>query len=98
MQPFTLEEISSQLQALPGWQSFDDVVIGKDFTFVDFSEAFAFLTRIALLSEKMDHHANWSGVYDKVSIRLSTHVAGGITQKDIRMATAIEQFAADTAI
>ncbi len=66
--------------------------IEKDFTFMDFNQAFAFLTRIAMLSEKMNHHAEWSGVYNKVHIRLSTHDAGGVTENDTSMAASIETF------
>ena len=95
MKQLTAEEIAGHLQSLPGWHTYDNT-IGKDFEFADFNEAFAFLTRIALLSEKMNHHANWSGVYNKVSIRLSTHDAGGVTQKDIKMAEAIAQYAGST--
>ena len=66
----------------------------KDFTFKDFSEAFAFMTRVALLAEKADHHPEWSNVWNKVSITLCTHSAGHtITQKDIDMAKAIDQLA-----
>lgn len=92
MKQLSNEEIAGSLQNLPGWARYDNA-IGRDFQFADFNEAFAFLTRIAMLSEKMDHHANWSGVYNKVSIRLSTHDAGGVTQKDIKMAEAIAQYA-----
>lgn len=84
--------LTKKLQSLNGWEG-DETAISKDFVFRDFSEAFAFLTRIALLSEKMNHHAEWSGVYNRVSIRLSTHDAGGVTEKDIKMATAVEGFA-----
>lgn len=60
------------------------------FTFSDFSEAFAFMTRVALLAEKMDHHPEWSNVYNTVNISLSTHDAGGIvTEKDRTLASAI---------
>ena len=86
-----IAEIKSKLQSLDGWK-FMKKGIEKDFTFKDFSQAFAFLTRIAMLSEKMDHHAEWSGVYNKVHIRLSTHDSGGVTQKDIDMAGGIEKF------
>jgi 4a-hydroxytetrahydrobiopterin dehydratase len=92
MKQLSADEIAVRLQNLPGWATYENA-IGKDFQFADFNEAFAFLTRIAMLSEKMDHHANWSGVYNKVSIRLSTHDAGGVTQKDIKMAEAIAQYA-----
>lgn len=86
-----IEEINSKLQKLNGWKFLNEG-IERDFTFKDFNEAFAFLTRIAMQSEKMDHHAEWSGVYNKVHIRLSTHDAGGLTQKDIDMAVSIEKF------
>ena len=83
-------EIDTNLKALNGWRFLNNG-IKKDFLFKDFSEAFAFLTRIAMISEKMNHHAEWSGVYNKVHIRLSTHDAGGVTQKDIDMASLIEK-------
>lgn len=94
MKPLNADEIHAQLASLPGWQAYDNA-IGRDFQLADFNEAFAFLTRIALLSEKMNHHAEWSGVYNKVNIRLSTHDAGGVTEKDIRMAAAINSYAGD---
>lgn len=88
------DAVRNTLEPLSGWSG-DEAAIQKDFVFADFSEAFAFLTRIALLSEKMNHHAEWSGVYNKVSLRLSTHDAGGVTDKDVKMARAIEGFAGD---
>jgi 4a-hydroxytetrahydrobiopterin dehydratase len=91
MQPMNSAMVAEQLKALSGWEGAENA-IQKNFQFADFSEAFAFLTRIAMLSEKMNHHAEWSGVYNKVSIRLSTHDAGGVTEKDIKMATAIEGY------
>lgn len=87
----SIEEINTKLQNLGGWH-FMNEGIEKDFTFGDFNQAFAFLTRIAMLSEKMDHHAEWGGVYNKVHIRLSTHDAGGVTQKDMDMAGSIEKY------
>jgi len=92
MNKLSSEEIAAHLKSLPGWQTYDNA-IGRAFKFADFNEAFAFLTRIAMLSEKMDHHADWSGVYNKVNIRLSTHDAGGVTQRDIKMATVINEYA-----
>ncbi len=63
----------------------------RQFTFADFSEAFAFMTRVALLAEKQNHHPEWTNVYNKVEIRLSTHDAGNrITQKDRELAKAID--------
>ena len=64
----------------------------KNFKFKDFSEAFAFMTRVALIAEKMDHHPFWTNVYNTVSIELSTHDAGDIvTDKDLKLAKAIDQ-------
>jgi 4a-hydroxytetrahydrobiopterin dehydratase len=87
----TKDKIVSKLKELNGWK-FSKDGIEKAFSFKDFPEAFAFLTRVALLSEKMNHHAEWSGVYNKVKLRLSTHDAGGVTKKDMDMATVIDHF------
>jgi 4a-hydroxytetrahydrobiopterin dehydratase len=92
MQKMDAAAVKDALQKLNSWQG-DEAAISRDFVFADFSEAFAFLTRIAMLSEKMNHHAEWSGVYNKVSICLSTHDAGGVTDKDVKMATAIDGYA-----
>lgn len=67
--------------------------ISRKFTFRNFSEAFAFMTRIALLAEKMDHHPDWRNVYRTVEISLSTHDQDGITALDIRMAEGINRLA-----
>ena len=67
--------------------------IARKFIFKDFSEAFGFMTRAALLAEKMDHHPEWSNVYKSVDVVLSTHDAGGVTQKDIALAKAMDAFA-----
>lgn len=73
------------------WQEKNNALY-RQFTFKDFSEAFAFMTRVALLAERMDHHPNWSNVWNKVEITLSTHDAGDIiTDKDRRMAEAIDK-------
>ena len=64
----------------------------KTFQFRNFSEAFAFMTRVAMIAEKMDHHPNWSNVYNRVTIELSTHDAGNIvTDKDKKLAEAIDK-------
>ncbi len=60
------------------------------FVFADFSAAFAFMTRVALLAEKMNHHPEWSNVYNCVDIALTTHDAGGLSARDVKMAEAIE--------
>jgi 4a-hydroxytetrahydrobiopterin dehydratase len=72
-----------------GWTE-KDGGIEKEFKFVDFSEAWGFMTRVAMLAEKIDHHPEWSNVYNKVNIRLTTHDAGGLTQKDTALAAAID--------
>ena len=65
--------------------------ISRDFKFKDFSEAFAFMTRVALLAQAANHHPEWSNVYNKVSITLTTHDAGGVTANDIALAEAIDK-------
>lgn len=84
----------SQLSHLPGKWTLapDQKSITQTFKFKDFTEAFSFMTRIALLAEKADHHPDWSNSYNKVEITLSSHDAGGLTQKDIALAEAISNF------
>ncbi|MBO9640605.1 4a-hydroxytetrahydrobiopterin dehydratase [Siphonobacter aquaeclarae] len=73
------------------WEEKDNKLV-REFQFRDFSEAFAFMTRVALLAEKADHHPEWSNVWNKVRIALSTHDAGNIvTHKDRRLAAAIDK-------
>ena len=91
MKKLTIDEINNSLLQLNGW-SYNDNAIEKKFVFKDFNQAFSFLTRIALYSEKVNHHADWSGVYNRVNIKLSTHDAGGVSQKDIDFATEIERY------
>lgn len=69
--------------------------IRRDLRFRDFNAAFAFMTRVALKAEKMDHHPEWSNVYNRVAITLSTHDAGGLTMRDIELARFIDTAAAD---
>lgn len=73
------------------WQEADNK-LKKDFSFEDFTAAFGFMTKVALVAEKMDHHPFWSNVYNQVSIELSTHDAGNIvTEKDRKLAEAIDK-------
>ena len=65
--------------------------ISHDFKFTDFSEAFGFITRVALAAHAADHHPEWSNVYNKVTITLSTHSAGGLTEKDVALAEQIDK-------
>lgn len=85
---------SERTQALAGLTGWSDVAGGdaitRSFRFKDFSQAFSFMTRVALAAERQDHHPEWSNVWNRVEIILSTHDAGGVTQKDIALARAIE--------
>lgn len=65
--------------------------IRRDFRFADFSEAWGFMSRVALLAQAQDHHPEWSNVYSKVEITLSTHDAGGLSARDLRLAAAIDK-------
>ena len=88
------DQILEALAGLPGWSHEDDGkrdVIKKSFKFKDFSQVWAFMSRVALLAEKAEHHPEWSNVYNKVDITLSTHDAGGVSEKDIAMAGEIEK-------
>ncbi|MDR0252104.1 MAG: 4a-hydroxytetrahydrobiopterin dehydratase [Brucellaceae bacterium] len=92
--PLSREEIATALSTLTGWDlSEDQRSIRKDFRFRDFNAAFAFMTRIAMAAEKLDHHPEWSNVYNKVEITLTTHSAKGLTALDIRMAQLINDYA-----
>lgn len=84
-------EIQDGLRTLPEWQLRENKLV-RELTFKDFSEAFAFMTRAALLSEAMGHHPEWSNVYNRVHISLSTHDAGGITEKDLKWAREASAF------
>lgn len=79
--------IEERLADVDGWVlSADGGAITRTFTFRNFSEAFAFMTRVALAAEKMDHHPDWSNVYSKVEVTLNTHDAGGLTVLDFDLA------------
>jgi 4a-hydroxytetrahydrobiopterin dehydratase len=86
--------IDSKLSALPDW-SLDAGKLYRRFVFVDFVEAFGFMSRVALLAERMDHHPEWSNVYNRVEIHLTTHDAGGITVRDFDLAQRISRLLAD---
>lgn len=75
----------SKLSELSGW-TYRDKGIEKSYQFLDFVAAFGFMTRAAILAEKADHHPEWFNVYNKVNIRLSTHDAGGLTDRDFDLA------------
>lgn len=84
-------ERATALLGLPEWQECGGRdAIGRSFNFADFAEAFAFMTRVALTAERLDHHPEWRNVYNRVEVVLSTHDAGGVTQRDIRLAHVME--------
>jgi 4a-hydroxytetrahydrobiopterin dehydratase len=78
-------DLAATLKVLPGW-SIADGKLRRVFEFKDFSAAFAFMTRVALAAEKMDHHPDWSNSWNKVTVELVTHSAGGLTVNDIGLA------------
>ena len=82
------------LAKLNGWSEVKDRdAISRTFTFGDFNEAFGFMTRAALVAEKLDHHPEWFNVYDKVEVTLATHDAGGVTERDVELAAAMDRLA-----
>ena len=90
MKNYSEVEVKKHLtENLKNW-TFDKGMIRRDFEFRDFTGAFSFMTAVALLAERADHHPDWSNVYNKVSIALCTHSAGGITQKDFDLAFKID--------
>ena len=93
-QKLTAEARKAALGTLAGWAEVAGRdAISKTFTFKDFNQAFGFMTRAALVAEKMDHHPEWSNVYKTVAVTLSTHDAGGVTELDIKLAEAMNKFA-----
>lgn len=87
----TSAERDALLLELPGWTLVrEGKAIARSFRFADFNEAFGFMTRVALLAEKADHHPEWSNVYNRVEIELTTHDAGGLSARDAAMARAID--------
>lgn len=93
------EKLSGQarreaLAQLSGWRNLDERdAIAKTFVFADFNAAFGFMTRVALVAEKLDHHPEWFNVYKTVEVTLATHDAGGVTERDIKLAAAMDRIA-----
>ena len=91
IQPLSDAERTVELASLSAWDlSADRCAISREFQFKDFAEAFTFMTEVAGIAEEMDHHPEWSNVYNRVSITLTTHDANGLSERDIRMAKAID--------
>ena len=91
MKALSADEIQTKLKQLDGW-SYSDDKIRKDFSFKNFKEALAFMVRVGFEAEAQAHHPEWFNVYNKVSVSLSTHDAGGkVTEKDFKLARAIDE-------
>jgi 4a-hydroxytetrahydrobiopterin dehydratase len=85
-------EIHSALQSLPEWKVVN-AKLHREYTFADFPHAFGFMAAAATVAESMQHHPEWSNVYNRVTVDLTTHDAGGITQKDLQLARKLEDIA-----
>ena len=95
MRPVLLaDDLSALARDLPAWTlESDSKAMSRNFKFADFKQAFAFMTRVAAEADRMDHHPEWSNIYNTVSIRLTTHDSGGVTESDIRLAEEIDRAA-----
>src|ERR1044072_7125223 len=92
--PLTAANLKKALQDLPGWsKAKGGKGIFKTYRFKDFNAAFGFMTRAALIAEKLDHHPEWLNVYNRVEVTLSTHDAGGVTERDVKLASAMDRLA-----
>lgn len=93
-------DVTEVLAELPLWSASqgDRPAIERRLVFADFNAAFGFMSRVALMADKMDHHPEWSNVYNRVEVLLTTHDAGGVTDLDLRMARFIDAAAADMGV
>ena len=92
MMRLSQEDIDEELKSLPGWSVVNEK-LHKEFQFDNFNQAFGFMTRSAMEIEKMNHHPEWFNVYNKITIELTTHDAGGITKNDINLAKILNSLA-----
>lgn len=93
----TVAERTAAIAQLPAWRMVDGrEAIQRTFTFKDFSAAFGFMTRAAMVAERMDHHPEWRNVYSRVEVVLATHDAGGLTALDVQLAAAMDRIAAES--
>ena len=90
MKKATAAEIEAALKQLDAWE-LDDDAIARSFEFKDFTQAWAFMQKVAEAANEQDHHPEWTNVYNKVLIRLSTHDAGGLTERDFKLAKKIDE-------
>ncbi|WP_340112370.1 4a-hydroxytetrahydrobiopterin dehydratase [Maribellus mangrovi] len=93
MEKLTTQQIQEKLARIhKSWQLKENSICSQ-FIFTDFTEAFSFMTAVAIMAEKADHHPNWDNTYKKVNIELTTHEAGGLTTKDFELAAKIDKVA-----
>ena len=97
MAKLTIDELKTALKRLPDWQlATGREAITRNFQFVDFDAAFAFMTRVALLAAQMDHHPEWTNVYNRITVQLRTHDAGNqVTALDVQLAVLLDHLAAE---
>lgn len=92
IEPLSGADRDEALEALPAW-TLDGEAITRTFSFPDFSRAFAFMTRVAMVAEARDHHPEWTNVYGTVIVRLTTHECDGVSERDVTMAKVLDGFA-----
>ena len=93
MEKLSAEQKVVALNTIQQWSMVDGKdAISREFVFTNFNQAFGFMTRAALLAEKMNHHPEWSNVYNRVDVTLCTHDVNGLSELDVRMAKAMDQF------
>ncbi len=95
MNKLTPEQLADLAHDLPNWTRDGDIALSRDLSFADFKAAFAFMTDVAGVADRMDHHPEWSNVYNRVSVRLTTHDAKGLTLRDVGLAHSVDKAAAD---
>lgn len=90
------DQIAARLAALPSWRRNEERggTLTREFLFHDFAQAFGFMTQVAVLAEKRNHHPEWSNVYNRVAVTLTTHDVGGLSMNDIEMALLMDLIAA----
>lgn len=94
LEKMTIEQIQTSLKELPGWE-LKAGKLHRELKFKNFVQAWGFMTQVAILAEQANHHPEWSNVYSRVSIDLTTHEAGGISQRDFELAQKINRLLAD---
>jgi 4a-hydroxytetrahydrobiopterin dehydratase len=95
MKTLDADQLAALNHDLPLWRREGDIALLRDLVFADFKEAFAFMTEVAAVADRMDHHPEWSNVYNRVSVRLTTHDAKGLTLRDVALAHSIDAAAVE---